>query len=625
MKTNIGIRPKIIGLAGLYLALAAVVFLLAFCNLDGRPFWGDEAETALLARNVLKFGVPKVGDGVNHISLHGDKFDAHDGVWAWSPWLQDYIVAGSFAIFGQTTWSGRAPFAFVGWLSVVVLGAVGWQIYRNHRVALAAMVSMGMSEVFLLHIRQCRYYSITVLAEILLVYGIYLILARNKGGSWFILAGLLVQFYCNYACAAANIPILVVLALGLFSRDRGALRQLLLCFGIFLLLAVPWILFAETWREGSAEGRDSWAHLLGFYAWQFHFHFFPWCFVLLPIGGWLVRRFSASRINVAQVSKPADLSGLGSRERDSLSGAKDRPEGPSEWERASQSPISKSADRTTSHARRVWKPEPNESHFYEFENHLMGLMILYVPVLLIMPLAFSRYLLPLLPIACLLVAVWLFRYIKWTWLVCVILMAQCLTNVLAVATDPFGKQYPVRSPLADVLFSSLLSYEDRLTDLLKFFKDNARPGDTLVSWDPEFPLAFYTHFKIVDARLTPDLFHPLPEWVLPESATGDLNQKHELPDALKSRYEKIILTVHNSTQVDTIPEPEAYELQTAASMAPFVIYKLKDEASRGRDIALRCPRLRGAGGTCAVERPIAMIAPLDAARTAQRAVPTTNE
>ncbi|HEY1791153.1 MAG TPA: LutB/LldF family L-lactate oxidation iron-sulfur protein, partial [Verrucomicrobiae bacterium] len=48
---------------------------------------------------------------------------------------------------------------------------------------------------------------------------------------------------------------------------------------------------------------------------------------------------------VPQVSKPADLSGLGSRERDYLSAAKARPEGPNERARASQSPISKSANR----------------------------------------------------------------------------------------------------------------------------------------------------------------------------------------------------------------------------------------------------------------------------------------
>ncbi|MGH7941640.1 MAG: hypothetical protein ACREFR_11280, partial [Limisphaerales bacterium] len=276
-----GFRPAVIGMAAVYLALLSLVFFLAFCNLGGRPFWGDEAETALLARNVLRFGVPKVDDGANHISLHGDKYDAREGVWTWSPWLPDYMVAGSFAVFGQTTWAGRAPFAFVGWLSVIALGLVAWQIYRRHRVALSAMLLLGVSEVFLLHIRQCRYYSLTVLAEIFLVLGIYQILGGKKAGPWFVVVALLAQFYCNYVCALANVPILVILALTLFRRDRHSFLRLVSGLAIFGLLALPWLCFAEVWRQGSAEGREPVAQLLRFYAWQFQFHFFPWCFLLL--------------------------------------------------------------------------------------------------------------------------------------------------------------------------------------------------------------------------------------------------------------------------------------------------------------------------------------------------------
>jgi hypothetical protein len=582
-----GLRLKVIGVAGVYAALAAFVFFLAFCNLDGRPFWGDEAETALLARNVVKFGVPKVDDGVNHISLHGDTFDARDGVWTWSPWLQDYIVAGSFAVFGKTTWAGRAPFALIGWLAVIALGLVAWQIYRSHRVAFSAMLLLGTSEVFLLHIRQCRYYSITVLAEILLAYGIYQMLnclwergvqsvppgvravtaqraVPTMMGACLILAALLVQFYCNYTCAIANLPILLVLAFKLFSEDRWALRRLLLCFGIFLLFTVPWLLFTEVWRQGPAEGRDTWAHLIRFYAWQFHFHFIPWCFVLLPIGGWAVGRFGGNHL--------VRTSFLGVRES-TLTPALSPRRGRifRRWFGAADEESGSSAGCA------ILDPPKSPVMVVRFESYLLGLMILYVPVLLVMPLAFSRYLLPLLPMACLLTAVWVFRYIKWPSMAWIILMVECLTNLPAVATDPFCKQYPVRSPVADVLFSSLLPYEDRFTDLLKYFGGHARPGDTLLSWDPEFPLAFYTHLKVIDGRLTPDPFHPLPNWILPESATGVLNERHELPDTLKSRYEKIILTVHNSTPADTIPEPEAYELQTAVSMSPFVIYKLKNE------------------------------------------------
>jgi hypothetical protein len=50
---------------------------------------------------------------------------------------------------------------------------------------------------------------------------------------------------------------------------------------------------------------------------------------------------------VAQVSKPADLSRLGSGERDCLSGAMARPAGPNEREQVSQSPTFLSAKRLT--------------------------------------------------------------------------------------------------------------------------------------------------------------------------------------------------------------------------------------------------------------------------------------
>lgn len=519
METVRSFRPGVIGLAGMYLGLAAVVFFFAFCNLDGRLFWGDEAETALLARNVLKFGVPKVDDGVNHISLHGDSLDARDGMWTWSPWLPDYLTAASFAVFGTNTWAGRAPFAFIGWLAVVLLGLTAWKIYRSHRIALASMLLLGTSEVFLLHIRQCRYYSVTVLAEIGLVYGLYQIVAYRRRGSWWILAGLLVLFYCNYTSAVANVPVLLLAGLRLYRKKSSALRAYLLSLGIWLVLSASWLVFAETWRQEGAELHQSAGHILWFYAWQFHFHFLPWCFLLLPLGGWLFHRLS-------KTAKPSD---------------------------------------------------PWPGALPDFEKYLLLLMALYVPVLFVMPEAFSRYLLPLLPVACLLAAAWLFRYIRWTVVAVVILAFQCLTNVFAVATDPFGRQYPVRSPLADFVFSSLLPYEDRLTDLLAFFGKNARPGDVVVSWDPEFPLAFYTRLKIVDARLRPIPREPLPRWILPESATGDLNEKHdELPPDSRGHYEKIIVAVHGSTPADNIPEPDAYELETAKTKVPFILYELKD-------------------------------------------------
>jgi hypothetical protein len=431
------------------------------------------------------------------------------------------VTAASFAVFGETTWAGRAPFAFLGWLTVAALGAAAWRIYRSHRITIAAMLLLGTSEVFLLHIRQCRYYSITVFAEILLLHGIYQILTKNKTGPWLVLAGLALQFYCNYTVAAANVPLLLILMWNLFRQKKTSALPLLISLGILFLIAAPWVLYSEVWRQASAEPHDPWTKTLRFYVVQFHFYFFPWCVVLLPVYGWLVKRFS----------KPP-------------------------------------AGQATA----------NPSTVLSFERYLILLPFLYTPVLLVMPGGYLRYLLPVLPAMCLLVGAWLFRYVRWTAVVVVLLIVQCVSNVFSVATDPFARQIPLRSPLANFVFGTLTPYQDRFTDILAFFQNQAKPGDKVVSWNPEFPLMFYTRLKIVDARFSPAPFQPLPEWVLPVSVSDVFFfPPVPLPDNLKRDYEIVTLSAHDSPRVDEMPEPDFYQNQTAPSMTRFIIYKRKGE------------------------------------------------
>jgi hypothetical protein len=513
-------RPWLIGIAGMYVVLAAAIFFFAFDNLGGRMLWGDEAETATLARNVLKFGVPKVDDGLNHISLHGDKFDARDGIWTWSPWLQEYVTAASFGVFGINTWAARAPFALIGWLAVMLLGAVAWKIYRRHQIALAAMLLLGTSEVFLLHIRQCRYYSITVLAEILLVYGIYQVLQKNKSGSWLIASALVLLFYCNYTIAAANVPLLLVLGVMLFRQDRRSAWPVVISLSACALVCSPWLLYTEIWRERAAEGDIPWADKIGFYSSQFHFHFFPWCVLLLPAWGWLSGRRK------------------------------------------------KNTDVT-----------PEERPIIHFENYLLLLPVLYLPVLLVMPGEYLRYLLPVLPVACLLVTAWLFRYIRWTVVAIAILLVQCFSNLFAVATSPF-ERHALRSPIAEFVSSVGQSYDDRFTDVLKFLKTQARPGDVILSWDPELPLVFYGQYQVIDARLPARSVGTQPDWILPKSISSVFDEPPVLlPDALKLRYERVVLSVHDSSRLADIPEPDLYEYKSTDAKEQFVLYRLKEANS----------------------------------------------
>jgi hypothetical protein len=524
MKSGTALRPQVLGVASLYAGLAALVFFLAFCNLDGHLFWEDEAENALLAKNIVRFGVPVVNDGVNDITQNGDAIDARHNVWSWAPWLPEYVTAASFAVFGPTTWAGRAPFALLGWGAVLLLSHVAWRIYRSHRIALGCMLLLGTSELFVLHMRQSRYYSIIMFAEILVVYGIGLALAQNRRGPWFILAGLLLQFYCNYIIATANAPILMILTWNLFRQKSPMWRPLILSGVIAVLLATPWLLFTQVWRQPFTNVRALPSVSLPFYVRQMDLFLLPWCFLLLPLWGWVSQRF------IKKTPDPAiEIS-----------------------------------------------PAPTLATVPVFEKYLLLLIVLYVPILLIMPGFYSRYLLPLLPITNLLIGAWIFRYLRWTALAIVVLILQSTTNLFAAVTNPFKPHEPVRSHLVDIISSDFEPYDDRMSDVVRFFNIQAHPGDMLLSEDPELPLIFYTKLRVINARITAPPAGHLPDWILPDSPSTVVGARPlVLPDFFKPYYQGILLTVHDSRRGDTWPEPGVYQYHTASTTAQFVIYQLK--------------------------------------------------
>jgi 4-amino-4-deoxy-L-arabinose transferase-like glycosyltransferase len=226
-------------IGGGYALFLAFAFFLLFYHLDNHLLWGDEGETAVLAKNVTRFGVPRTFDGTNYILLHNQRDENRDHVWVWSPWLQEYLAAGSFVLFGPTTWAARAPFALIGWCSLVALALVAYKIYRSHWVALASVVLLGASEVFLLHARQCRYYPISILGEILLVYGVHQLFARNRRGIWFAALALILQFYSNYIVVVANLPALFILAGMLRRQGKPAMLRVVAVLVVLMAAALP--------------------------------------------------------------------------------------------------------------------------------------------------------------------------------------------------------------------------------------------------------------------------------------------------------------------------------------------------------------------------------------------------
>ena len=148
--------------------------VLLFTNLGNQYLWMDEAETAILARSILKTGFPYAWDGRNLMMVGGSGAEFNRwSLWMLHPWLQNYITSLSFMIFGENTLSARAPFALLAWFTVFFLYLLTYRITSNRGIALLAAFLLAISIPFVLYMRQCRYYAILACLSFPLIYVYY--------------------------------------------------------------------------------------------------------------------------------------------------------------------------------------------------------------------------------------------------------------------------------------------------------------------------------------------------------------------------------------------------------------------------------------------------------------------
>ena len=97
--------------------IGVVSVIIVIPRLGDIYLWMDEAETAVLGKNILTYGYPRMYDGRNLMSyyppLHNEDF-----VEVVLPWLQYYVSAASFGLLGIDTFTARLPFALLGILPV---------------------------------------------------------------------------------------------------------------------------------------------------------------------------------------------------------------------------------------------------------------------------------------------------------------------------------------------------------------------------------------------------------------------------------------------------------------------------------------------------------------------------
>ena len=173
-------------------AIACTAAVLLFWNLTDTYLWQDEANTAVLAVRLFRYGRPLAYDGRNLIS--DDNFAAQDRktidertrdpetavqdcirrgamtpdrMWTYHPWGQ-FILAGlGIAILGPTTLAARLPFALAALATVLALYWLVRRFLRSPLMAALACALLSLNVYWLLHARQARYYALTSLLLVL--------------------------------------------------------------------------------------------------------------------------------------------------------------------------------------------------------------------------------------------------------------------------------------------------------------------------------------------------------------------------------------------------------------------------------------------------------------------------
>ena len=227
---------------GIFLIIIAGSFLILY-NIDDTMLWKDEAGTAQIGINTIKYGIPKVWDGVNIItSADGNSFNDHFVVTSHG-WLQFYIVGVSVALLGKTTLAARLPFAIFGILSIFVMWLLARVIF--HKISLANLTSLIyiLYIPFILYSRQARYYSLSFFFLLLSTYLImYLINENKKIAKTNILLALSVMLLSFSNHLASAIWCFSILLYILLLKQKKYLKALIpVCIGGLIWL--PWYIY----------------------------------------------------------------------------------------------------------------------------------------------------------------------------------------------------------------------------------------------------------------------------------------------------------------------------------------------------------------------------------------------
>lgn len=235
-----------------------IIFCLAafllYAGLENTILWQDEAETALLGKNIYKYGIPKAYDGRNIISTFvGMEFDK-EFLWIWSSWGDKYIAALSMWIFGTSTLGARFLFVVFGFASAIVLYVTVKQIFPSHFMQRITVLFYITSLPYLLMARQCRYYSLVLFFSLLMFYFLLKSVKSRKYLIGFIAASFLL-FHSNYFFHIGLLISLIVTLLIIRFMKQYYIKTYLLGIAGAIIVSVPGLFLYRSWQSVGSTHR----------------------------------------------------------------------------------------------------------------------------------------------------------------------------------------------------------------------------------------------------------------------------------------------------------------------------------------------------------------------------------
>jgi len=212
-------------------------------NLDNWCLWQDEANAALLAKNILKFGYPYVFDGHNLIWPGLSDVSPTSFYWILWGWLPLYFNALIFFLFGTTTYTARLVSACAGIVFIQLLYQIMIKTKLPKITAFWSVIMILFCVPLTLFFRQCGYYAFSVLFSFLMIFIYYGFNSSYKKNIYFALSSLALL---NTHLLIWGVVVLSI-TIGSFLIDKSLKKTLK--FALFnLILALPFLYLYQVWE-----------------------------------------------------------------------------------------------------------------------------------------------------------------------------------------------------------------------------------------------------------------------------------------------------------------------------------------------------------------------------------------